>query len=224
MRVFNKKNNWIKSSYAQSGEDLIVKYIFDNLGILRPTYIDIGAHHPFYLSNTALFYETGSIGINIEPDPTLFKLFSRYRKKDININIGIGIENGVSDFYVISTPTLNTFSKAEAERYAEEGDYKITEILKIKTCSLENVLKVHNNGRFPDFLNIDAEGLDEMIVKSIDLKNNYPIVICVETASFSATGKSVKNTALIDLLSAKGYRIYADTFINTIFLNHNARF
>jgi hypothetical protein len=46
-----------KVSYSQSGEDLIVRVYFDILGITNPTYIDIGAHHPYFISNTALFYE-----------------------------------------------------------------------------------------------------------------------------------------------------------------------
>jgi hypothetical protein len=40
--------------------DVIVKFIFDCIGISKPTYLDVGAHHP-YISNTALFYESGSI-------------------------------------------------------------------------------------------------------------------------------------------------------------------
>jgi FkbM family methyltransferase len=224
LKKTNKQNKWIKSSYSQSGEDLIIKYIFDNLHIPRPSYIDIGAHHPFYLSNTALFYQNGSTGINIEPDPMLFALFPEYRKRDININIGIGTDTGSADFYVISTPTLNTFSKDEAERYADEGDYRITEVLKIKTDSINNVLRDYNHGRFPDFLTIDAEGIDEIIIKSIDFTQDCPLVICIETLSFSGTGKSSKNTKITDFLLKNGYMIYADTFINTIFLRESAQF
>lgn len=70
-------NQFIKKSYSQSGEDLIIKYIFDALGIEKPSYIDVGAYHPYCLSNTSLFYELGSKGINIEPDPMLFKNFPK---------------------------------------------------------------------------------------------------------------------------------------------------
>lgn len=224
LKRHNRQNKWVKSSYSQSGEDLIVKYIFDNLNIPKPTYIDIGAHHPFYLNNTALFYENGSRGINIEPDPILFEMFPKFRKEDINLNIGVGKEKGIADLYIISTPTLNTFSRDEAERYAQEGDYRITDILNVKIDTLKNVLQDYNDGRFPDFLNIDAEGIDEIIIRSIDLQHNYPLVICIETASFSTTGKGKKNTAIIDFLSQNGYRIYADTFLNTIFLKDNEQF
>jgi hypothetical protein len=78
-------NKFKKTSYSQSGEDVIVKFIFDCIGISKPTYLDVGAHHPYYISNTALFYESGSIGINIEPDPLLFKEFLNHRKNDIKL-------------------------------------------------------------------------------------------------------------------------------------------
>ena len=218
----NKKpvvqDQWFKRSYSQSGEDLLVKYIFDNLGISKPSYLDIGAHHPYYLSNTALFYELGSRGINIEPDPSLFKAFIEHREFDKNLNIGISKEQGLSDFYIISVPTLNTFSKREAENYSKEGDYTITEVVKIQTNTVSNIVKEHNGGAFPQFLNIDAEGIDELIITSVDYEESYPIVICIETLTFSSSGNGSKNTDIISYLIEKGYMVYADTNINTIFV------
>jgi FkbM family methyltransferase len=216
-----KENPWVKKSYSQSGEDLIIKFLFDNLNIQKPGYLDIGAHHPFYINNTALFHELGSTGINIEPDPTLFKEFPKYRKGDINLNIGIGIEESNADFYIISSPTLNTFSKTEAEKYKEEGNYSITDVINVPINNLENILNKYNGGKFPDFLTLDAEGIDELIIKSIDYKSNYPTIICVETISFSTSGKGVKNTQLIDYIIKNGYMVYADTNINTIFIRRD---
>ncbi|MGF7038464.1 FkbM family methyltransferase [Mucilaginibacter lappiensis] len=209
---------WTKISYSQSGEDLIIRFIFDQLQIKNPTYIDIGAHHPFYLSNTALFYESGSRGINIEPDPLLFTLFLKYRKKDINLNIGIGERQGEADFYIISTPTLNTFSKKEAENYNNEGDYSITQVIKTPVNSVENIISENNNGLFPQLLNLDAEGIDELIVRSIDYTQNFPLVMCIETISFSTSGNGIQNTSLIDFVISKGYIHYANTYINSIFV------
>lgn len=207
-----------KISFSQSGEDLIVKFIFDCLGIQNPTYIDIGAHHPYFISNTALFYNNGCRGINIEPDPTLFKAFLKYRKEDKNLNIGVSDSNSELDFYIISSPTLNTFSKDEAEKYAQEGNFEIKSIEKIRVKKLGNILDECSNGLFPQFLSIDAEGVDEIIIKEIDFENNYPIVICIETISFSTSGNGIKNTKLIEYINSKGYLLYADTNINTIFV------
>ncbi|MFE3871901.1 FkbM family methyltransferase [Flavobacterium sp. ZS1P70] len=205
-------------SFSQCGEDLIVKFIFDCLGVNNPTYIDIGAHHPHYISNTALFYKNGCRGINIEPDPTLFKEFLKYRKEDKNLNIGISDWDSELDFYIISSPTLNTFSEEEAVKYAQEGDFEIKSIEKIKVKTLKSILDECSNGIFPQYLSIDAEGIDEIIIRDIDFENNYPIVICIETISFSTSGNGIKNTKLIEYIESKGYLSYADTNINTIFV------
>ncbi len=207
-----------KISFSQCGEDLIVKFIFDNLRIYNPTYIDIGAHHPYLISNTALFYKNGCRGINIEPDPTLFAEFLKHRKGDINLNIGISDRNTELDFYIISSPTLNTFSKEEAEKYSLEGNYNIKSIKKISVQTLSAILNNFSNGIFPHFLSIDAEGVDELIIKELDFKNNYPLVICIETISFSTSGNGIKNLELINFIVDKGYILYADTYINTIFV------
>lgn len=225
MSIFSKnlksKNPLHKISYSQTGEDLIIKFIFDNIGVTKPSYLDIGAHHPFYLSNTALFYENGSTGINVEPDPDLFEAFSKYRKKDININIGIGDHKGTADFYIISSPTLNTFSKEEAEGYINQGGYHITNVIKVPVNSLKNIIDQNNEGEFPQFLNVDAEGVDELIIKSIDYAHKYPLVMCIETISFSTSGNGVKNRALINFIKNNGYMMYADTYINTIFVRED---
>ena len=74
-------------SFSQCGEDLIIQYIFNSIGIKNPSYIDIGAHHPFYLNNTAIFSLTGSIGVNIEADPKLINRFRKLRQRDLNLNV-----------------------------------------------------------------------------------------------------------------------------------------
>jgi FkbM family methyltransferase len=207
-----------KKSYSQSGEDLLVKYILDVLGIYRPSYMDIGAHHPFYLNNTALFYENGSRGINIEPDPSLFKAFVKHRKEDVNLNIGVSDRQSVLDFYVINDPVLNTFSREEAEKYQKQGDYQIVEEKKIAVDTIGSVVERYCKGKFPDFLTIDAEGVDEIVLKSADFRSNFPLVICIETISFSNYGMGKKNIELIEFVKSLGYLLYADTNINSIFV------
>lgn len=206
-----------KITYSQCGEDLIIKHIFDSLRIPRPSYLDIGAYHPFSLNNTALFYLQGCRGINIEPNFKNFKSFSNYRKRDVNLNIGIAEKPGFLNYYEMNVPTLNTFSKKEADNYVKE-EYKIQKISKIKAETIENILKEYWNGKFPDLLSLDVEGLEMEILKSINFKKDAPIVICVETISFSISGQGKKNTELIKFIEDQGYLLYADTNINTIFV------
>ena len=62
----------IYPSYSQAGEDQLVRYLFQSMGIANPTYLDIGANHPYICSNTFLFYSRGSKGVCIEPDEYCF--------------------------------------------------------------------------------------------------------------------------------------------------------
>lgn len=212
------KDPYLKKSYAQSGEDLIIDFIFKQIGINQPSYLDIGAHHPFYLNNTAIFYERGCRGINIEPDPSLFSEFIKSRKHDVNLNLGIGNKKGILDFYQMSTSTLNTFSEQEARNYANEGEFKIEKVIPVSVETISNILRDYNEEKFPDFLTLDAEGIDDIVIHSIDFEQNFPKIICVETISFSSSGTGVKNEKLISYLQDKGYLLYADTNINSIFV------
>jgi len=226
-KIFNRLNTHLypyhsygKSSYSQCGEDLIINHIFKQIGIENPSYIDIGAHHPFYLNNTAFFYLKGSKGINIEPDPNLFNEFVNYRKSDINLNIGIGIKSETADFYIMNESTLNTFIKEEAEKAIKEHAlYSIKEVKKISIKPLNDILEKFWEGKFPDFISLDVEGLDEQIISSLNYDIERPKIICVETISFSYTGKGVKNKKIIEFLKSKDYLLYADTNINSIFVD-----
>lgn len=221
MRIFKcrkTRNVWRKTSYSQSGEDILVKCIFDDIGIKNPSYLDIGAHHPYRLNNTALFYELGSRGVNIEPDPALFKEFIKERPHDINLNLGIGMESGVIDLYIMDSKTLNTFSKEEAERIARETQFKIIETIKVPVETYPRIIEKHFGNKPPDFLSLDVEGLDESIIKGINFDKHAPVVICIETLSFVENGRGVKNKPIIQFLESNGYMIYADTNINSIFV------
>lgn len=207
-----------KRSYSQSGEDMIVDFIFKTRNINNPTYLDIGAHHPYFLSNSAFFYKKECRGINIEPNPHLFKAFPKYRVEDINLNIGVGRANEFLKFHIMSANTMSTFSSAEAEKLEKEYGMKIMETIDVSVMTIDSILTKYNDGKFPDFLSLDVEGVDFDILKSIDYQVSYPKVICVETISYSETGEGEKDTKIRTFLEGKGYMVFADTYINTIFV------
>ena len=208
-----------KVSYSQCGEDLIVRYVFDFLKIPTPTYLDIGAHHPMFLSNTFLFYQQGSSGLNIEPDPKLFEPFPRQRSRDTNLNIGISDQEGDLPFYVMSAPTLNTFSEVDARAAVAQGRIKIEKIFPVKVRPINAVLQEFLPDVPLDFLSIDVEGLDFAILSSMDFNRWRPKVICAETITYSETNQGKKIPEIAGLLHEQGYRAYADTHINTIFVD-----
>jgi len=211
-----------KTSWSQLGEDMIIDFIFTwQLGCPLPSYLDIGANHPSSLSNTYFFYKKGCRGVNIEPDPVMLQQIAKKRNKDINLNIGVASQAGELDFYKMSQSTLSTFSKSTAEEYSKLSQYNypaIVEVVKIKVLSINDILEAHFSKNENYFISIDVEGLDLEIVASIDFSKYTPPVICVETATLNEKGELHKAQDITNLLISKGYFVYADTLVNSIFV------
>lgn len=208
-------------SYAQCGEDLLIQYVFATLGVREIRYLDIGAHHPSYLSNTCLFYLKGHRGVCVEPDATLLPAFHRERPADKVLNVGVAPEDGESDFFVMSTPTLNTFSRAEAERFASYGKERIERVEKVEIRNI-NSLIADNFSAPPNLLSLDVEGLDLVILQSLDFGRCAPVVMCIETLSYTEDRSERKLTEVIEFVQAQGYFVYADTHVNSIFVRADA--
>ena len=166
-------------TYAQHGDDIVIRAVFDSLGIDNPSYLDIGAHHPTNISNTKLFYDAGSRGINVEANPYLFQQFLIERPEDVNLNFGVGKQSGFLEFFMI-----DEYSGRDSFDYdtvmdfiIENPEFKIHEIRELPVMTVSQVLI---NKTIPDFLTIDVEGKDFEILSSIDYQR-YPFkLICVE--------------------------------------------
>ncbi len=176
------------------------------------SYLDIGAHHPTYASNTCLFYLEGLRGINIEPDPELFEAFMKERPDDVNLNVGIGLEkNDVTDFYVMVNRSCSTFSKEMCDEFCSTGFTELKCVLRLPLRTIGTVLEEYHAQ--PDFVSIDCEGLDFSILENWDFTSCRPAVFCVET------NKETCN-AILDLMAGYGYVVYAITGMNTIFVRN----
>ena len=80
-----------EKSFSQAGEDLIVKFTLQFLGIPSITYLDIGANHPVRLNNTYLFYLRGCKGVLVEPNASLCERLRAVRPRDTTLAAGIGV-------------------------------------------------------------------------------------------------------------------------------------
>ena len=88
-------------SFSQNYEDIILKRIFNNFS--DGVFVDVGAYHPFYNSNTYLLYSLGWRGINIDMDIDNMFQFSKLRNKDINITVPISDTDKEIETYMIKT-------------------------------------------------------------------------------------------------------------------------
>lgn len=222
LRILNEFR-YGKKSYSQSGEDLLVvyvlKYVLERDEI---SYLDIGCNHPYKINNTILLRDIFKVkkGILVEPNPELEKKLRRARKKDIILNKGIGVKNDWMKYYMMSVDTLNTFSKEEAELAVEKG-YRIEKSIDIEVLDINELLHKEFMYDGLDFLSIDIEGIDFKILQSIEYDKIRPTVICVETVEFMG-GKEEEMNSIVSFLTSQDYMIYADTWINTIFVDRRA--
>ena len=207
-------------SYSQQGEDLLIDKALIERGIMHPTYIDIGAYDPIRANNTYLFYKRGLSGVCVEPDPQLFSVLKRKRPHDKCLNAGIGpTDFPNAKFYVMTTKQLSTFSQEEAKHMAESGSYgsqAITKVLDIPIVSINRLL-AESFTKSPDVLSIDTEGYDLDIVRALDFTRFAPQVMCIETLRYDEAGNIHKMKDIIDYVISKGYEVFADTHVNTIF-------
>lgn len=210
----SSKGGDIKVSTSQCGEDLIIQYIFKCRGLLDISYLDIGAHHPYFLNNTAIFYASGSRGINIEANPDLITAFNKERPNDINLNVAVSTYDGISTLCIPQDSlTLSSLDSQSLDLVSEKIDS-----IQVPCLTLNSVIDKYMMGRCPDLLCIDVEGGELSILKQISSLRCLPKVICAETISYSLSGRGVKNNDIKNLLLAMGYIVYADTNINTIFV------
>jgi FkbM family methyltransferase len=209
------------NSYAQAGEDAVLHFLFNDKKIRQIYYLDIGTNKPDLANNTYLFYLRGSRGVCVEADSTLIDRIKTVRPEDKILNRGVNLTDGnqsEADFYIFDEPSLNTFDRQEAIHRQNQGTFKIVRIDKVKLISLADIIDNYCT-RLPDLLSIDIEGLDLAVLKSIDLQK-YPIpVICAETCTYSENHIRPKDNTIIEYMLSQGYFVYADTYINTIFVN-----
>lgn len=167
--------------FGQHFDDLIVAAIFGQIGIERPSYIDLGANQPCEISNTMLLYANGCRGINVDASPANIEACRITRPEDTNLNIGVADQEGELLFYVFDDRSgLNTFSKEEAERISRGGKMEIERVDRIRVTTLEKLVETYCPDGFPDFLDCDIEGYDYRVLSSYDMKENGPKVVLVE--------------------------------------------
>ena len=103
----------------------------------------------------------------------------------------------------MSASTLNTFSKSEAERYASYGNKSIREIIKITLLTVNEVIEKYMGGISSNFVSLDIEGMDLLIVKSFGFAKYRPEVLCIETLSCTEDNSDKKLTKTIAYVETK---------------------
>jgi|SaaInlStandDraft_3_1057020.scaffolds.fasta_scaffold19029_3 FkbM family methyltransferase len=210
---------YLKHSVAQQGEDLILDRIITrilNWDISEPRlYVDVGAYHPVDCSVTYLLYCRGWKGIAFDPSLTTHKSFRFWRKSDRFVQAVVGDQDNVKvEFFTPKTSVSDMCQTATKYPIDKDGCTvkKIDQINLSQELSRQGVNKV-------DVLNLDVEGGELEILRSLDFNKFSPVIIAVEIH-----GNDVQKCLLTEeaqLILSKGYRLVGCTVITFFFVKES---
>jgi FkbM family methyltransferase len=164
-------------TFSQHGEDIFILKRFAH----KPTgfYVDVGASHPFRLSNTFLLYQTGWRGVTVEPIPLLGRLHKKWRPEDVLVPKAIGPAPGRLVFYEMLPSVLSTLDAKTAQTYMADGA-QVLRTYPIEVITLDQLFATYVGQRAVDLLSIDLEGLDTATIATFALAQIRPAIICIE--------------------------------------------
>ncbi len=148
--------------------------------------VDIGCHHPFSCSNTALLHlRNGWSGLNVDLDPRAIAAFEAARPNDRNIVAAVGRKAGRMEATIFARAgDQNTLGPIPGHLADEVYEKRMVEVLPLSTLLERHVPA----GTAIDFLNVDVEGFDHDVLSSNDWTRYQPAVIAVEEHNFAMAG------------------------------------
>jgi FkbM family methyltransferase len=197
-----------KSNFSQGNEEKILNDIFSNKK--KGFYVDVGCYHPKRFSNTAFLYGKGWNGINIDANIKNLKLFNIFRKRDKNINALISEKSENLKYYYFNESALNGVLNESRVNTLTDLGYRVIKKENLVAKRLDDLLtfcEVPNNKI--DFLDIDVEGLDLQVLKSIDLNTYNVELILIEVGD--------NENEIVEYLSNFNYFLYAREDRNIFF-------
>ena len=198
-----------RGTFSQHGEDVWLRERFaGKTGI----YVDVGASHPFLLSNTYMLYRDGWRGVTVEPIPDLAALHRRWRPEDNLVEKAVGPTASQLFFHEMFPSVLSTLDQEVAHRAVRDRTAELIRVYSIDVITLDQLLidYVYNYDLRLDILSIDLEGLDEEVVRSCMFDYVRPQVIVIEFNDQDAKAR------MFGHLNACGYNFAAELGCNLI--------
>lgn len=197
---FLKKNKF-EISKSQLFQDLFVLFILDEKR--HGFFIEFGATDGIKLSNTYLLERSYNwSGILAEPGMIWHSKLKKNRQCFVDERC-VWSKTGMElVFYETDYAELSTLENFHDSDYHQKSRQTHKEY-KVKTISLNDLLKYYNAPKKIDYLSIDTEGSEFDILNSFDF-NNYDISIITIEHNFNEQREKIFN-----LLSLHGYvRVY----------------
>lgn len=167
--------------WSATDEDKIIQEHFvDRVG----RYLDVGAFDGCAISNTRALLDRGWKGVAVEPNPEMFlRLVEKMKGLPVEcVNTALGAENRICRFYVWPGERVDLAGSSFMEGFCGARSrirkHGHPPTIWAAITSVETFLAM-----FPgpyDFIDIDAEGMDWEILRSLDLDALKTSLVCVE--------------------------------------------
>jgi len=149
---------------------------------MNGTYVDIGAYHPTGISNTHLLHKSGWTGSAVDIDKYKLSAFRLLRRGKCKVIFGAATNektNGSKKTNVYKFNRLwseiDTLSFDKARKVALLRNFNFSKV----EVPILNVVKLFNDIGPVNLINIDIEGLDELVLLSINLESIRPKSNCI---------------------------------------------
>ena len=184
-------------SKAQLYQDLLVRWKLENK--TDGFFVEFGATNGVDLSNTySLENNLGWKGILAEPAKCWHEQLSQNRECAIDTRCVWDSSGQTLTFNEVENPELSTVqSLAESDFHA--GTREKGKVYDVKTISLNDLLAENLAPEVMDYLSIDTEGSELLILKSLDFRKYLFSIVTVEH-NFTP-----QRAEIFDLLAARGY-------------------
>jgi FkbM family methyltransferase len=208
-----------KAIYSQNEEQEIIEKYFENKDTSKLRFLDIGANDGVSLSNTYSLSINDWSGICLEPSVKAFdKLKYNYAGNDkvMLCNYGISDVTGKLKFYesgdwVDNEAPVSILSTLKTEERDRFSGMNWTETFS-DFYSFNDFIEKENLGEHTfDFINIDCEGYDFIVLKQIDLIRFNAKLICIESTS------EEREFEISSHLQSIGFKLLRKTIDNLIF-------
>ena len=208
-KLINKDYGYTKF-HSQFGED---RYIVENIEFLQKgVFIDIGAGHPTYLSNSYFFEKNGWKCLCIDADINQIELL---KKERLNVEwAAISLQEGEISFNQSFLPELS--STLQKDKYGGLIKIPFRDSVRVPAFRLETLLNKYNIGTI-DILDIDVEGTELEVWKSFDYEKHKPKVVIIE---YYGLGLGDNSENFKNFFAKLPYKLVHTTCTNFIFVNH----
>ena len=165
-------------------------------------YIDVGAFHATFASNTAVLAPRGWRGICIEPNPLMAERLRSARPDDVVLEVAVGSSRRKSHLnFFYEWGSSNTLDDDFATFISATQGVEVSQQIAVDVVPLAQILAEHVPAEATiDFMSIDVEGMDLEALRSSDWQRFRPSLVAVEDLDLN----------LADTLSSLVFRFMTD--------------